>query len=137
MEVIEKIRTLRELKSMSQEELADKIFMSREGYAKIERGERGLDVQRLNQIADALDISVSDLLNITDKSELYLVNDSGQLFVSKGNSQYNYNFHGDKELQNENEKLRLQLQHKEELLKQKAMENQLLKELVESLKINK
>lgn len=127
MEVIEKIRTLRELKQLSQEELAEKIHMSREGYAKIERGERGLDIQRLSQIADALDVSMSDLLSITDKSELYLVDDSVQVFISKGISHSNYHFYGDKDLKAENEKLKLQLEHK-------TLENQLLQDLVDSLK---
>lgn len=137
MELTEKIRVLRELKDMSQAELANKIHMSTEGYAKIERGERGLDIQRLTQIANALNIGVSDLLNITDKGDLYLFNENGQLFVSKGNNQYNYGFNSDNELRLENEKLKLELEYKDELLKQKEVENQLLKELLEALKAQK
>lgn len=137
MELTEKIRVLRELKDMSQAELANKIHMSTEGYAKIERGERGLDIQRLTQIANALNIGVSDLLNITDKGDLYLFNENGQLFVSKGNNQYNYGFNSDNELRLENEKLKLELEYKDELLKQKEIENQLLKELLEALKAQK
>lgn len=140
MEVIEKIRTLRELKNMSQEELADMIHMSKEGYAKIERGERGLDIQRLESIATALSVSVADLLSITDKSKLYLINetkDNGQsnyLFINKDTNHSTYHFNSDKDLVSEIEKLKIQLQHKDELLQQKENENQLLKEMIATLK---
>lgn len=137
MELSEKIRLLRELKEMSQAELAEKIHMSKEGYAKIERGERGMDIQRLTQIANALNISVPDLLNITDKSELYLVNDNSQVFIKNTNNHPVYNFNGNDDLIAENENLKLQLQHKDELLKQKETENELLKELISTLKSQK
>lgn len=137
MEVVEKIKTLRELKKMSQEELAEKIFMTGDGYGKIERGERSLDIHRLEQIANALEISLSDLLAITDKSELYLVNDNSQVFIKNTNNHPVYNFNGNDDLIAENENLKLQLQHKDELLKQKETENELLKELVSTLKSQK
>lgn len=131
MELTEKIRLLRELKEMSQAELAHQIHMSTEGYAKIERGERGMDIQRLTQIANALNISVPDLLNINDKGDLYLFNENGQLFISKGNNQYNYGFNADNELKLENEKLKLALEHKDELLLQKDKEIELLRKLLD------
>lgn len=131
MELTEKIRLLRELKEMSQAELAHQIHMGTEGYAKIERGERGMDIQRLTQIANALNISVPDLLNINDKGDLYLFNENGQLFISKGNNQYNYGFNADNELKLENEKLKLALEHKDELLLQKDKEIELLRKLLD------
>lgn len=137
MELTEKIRVLRELKEMSQAELADKIHMSTEGYAKIERGERGLDIQRLTQIANALNISVPDLLSITDKSELYLVNDNHFCIIGKENNHTSYYHNADTNLILENEKLKLELEYKDKLLEQKERENTLLKELVEALKSQK
>lgn len=137
MQVIEKIRTLRELNNLSQEELASRIHMSRDGYAKIERGERGLDVQRLFQIADALNTNVLDLLSITDKSELYLVNDNHFCIIGKDTHQASYHYNADEQLKTENEKLKLIIQHKDELLVQKEYENQLLKDLIDVLKSTK
>lgn len=131
MELTEKIRLLRELKEMSQAELAHQIHMSTEGYAKIERGERGMDIQRLTQIANALNISVADLLNINDKSELYLINDNHFCIIGKDNIQTSYNYSADKELKLENEKLKLALEHKDELLLQKDKEIELLRKLLD------
>ena len=43
----DKIRTLRELRHWSQEEMAERIHMSKNGYAKIERGESKPNLDRL------------------------------------------------------------------------------------------
>lgn len=49
MNVHEKIRKLRETKHWSQEEMAEKMSMSLNGYAKIERGETKLHLDKLEQ----------------------------------------------------------------------------------------
>lgn len=131
MELIEKIRLLRELKEMSQAELAHRIHMSTEGYAKIERGERRLDVQRLTQIANVLDIGVADLFNIINKRELYLINDNNFFVIGKDKIQASCTYSSDKELILENEKLKLALKYKNELISQKDKEIELLRKLLD------
>lgn len=58
MQINEKIKSLREAKKWSQEEMAMRLHLSKNGYAKIERGETRLCLQRLRQIADVLDEDV-------------------------------------------------------------------------------
>ncbi|WP_146121318.1 helix-turn-helix domain-containing protein, partial [Haemophilus influenzae] len=47
MSVNEKIRKVRESKAWSQEQMAEKLNMSLNGYAKIERGETKLYLDKL------------------------------------------------------------------------------------------
>lgn len=56
------IRELRENSSWTQEEMAEKLGMTRNGYAKIERGESTPNLERLDEIANALGVKVIELL---------------------------------------------------------------------------
>lgn len=47
MSVNDKIRTIRETRNWSQEDMAEKMNMSKNGYAKIERGETKLNLHKL------------------------------------------------------------------------------------------
>ena len=60
------IRKLRENKKMTQEELAEKIFVSSKAVSKWETGQGFPDVSLLEPLADALDISVIELLSGED-----------------------------------------------------------------------
>ncbi len=53
----EKIRKIRELKGLKQENVAQVLGMSLGGYGKIERGESSISVDRLQQIAKVLDLA--------------------------------------------------------------------------------
>jgi transcriptional regulator with XRE-family HTH domain len=53
----EKIRKIRELKGLKQENVAQELGMSLGGYGKIERGESSISVDRLQQIAKVLDLA--------------------------------------------------------------------------------
>jgi transcriptional regulator with XRE-family HTH domain len=57
-----KIRTLRRLKGFSQEELGEKAKLSYKFLGEIERGEANPSLQSLMGIADALGVTVGDLL---------------------------------------------------------------------------
>lgn len=57
------IKKFRELKNYTRERLAAELDMSVSGYSKIERGEIDLTVSKLQKIADALDVSMSEILN--------------------------------------------------------------------------
>lgn len=71
MKVYEKIRKIRELKNFSQENMAEQLQMSVNGYAKIERGEVGLQMDKLEKIADVLGMDVVDLLTV-EKNLVFL-----------------------------------------------------------------
>lgn len=64
MSVNEKIRTIRETRNWSQEDMAEKMNMSKNGYAKIERGETKLNLHKLEQIANIFNIDVLELIKM-------------------------------------------------------------------------
>lgn len=64
MSVNEKIRTIRETRNWSQEDMAEKVNMSKNGYAKIERGETKLNLHKLEQIANIFNIDVLELIKM-------------------------------------------------------------------------
>ncbi|ASK27326.1 helix-turn-helix domain-containing protein [Neisseria chenwenguii] len=51
--------------------MAEQLQMSTNGYAKIERGEVGLQLDKLEQIAEVFGMEVVDLLSL-DKKMVYL-----------------------------------------------------------------
>lgn len=62
-----KIRKLRELKGLNQESMAEKLGISLTAYGKIERDETDISMERLEQIAKALDLTVQDVLSFDEK----------------------------------------------------------------------
>ncbi|MFI3194249.1 MAG: helix-turn-helix transcriptional regulator [Methylococcaceae bacterium] len=52
MSVNEKIRLVRETKGWTQEEVAEKLQMSNNGYGDIERGETDIKLSRLLQLSE-------------------------------------------------------------------------------------
>lgn len=129
MKVNEKIRLVRETHNWSQEEMADKLSMSTNGYAKIERGETQMNIPKLEKIAKIFDMDLVELLSVSDKSVVYQVNE---------NSTHSSNYYGSsQELTAEIEKLKLALVHKDELLAQQAREMDTLQALVDALRTAK
>lgn len=68
MQLGDKIRKIRDLRGLKQEEIAAKLHITAQAYSKIERNETKIDLERLKQIADALDISVADIEAFSDKN---------------------------------------------------------------------
>lgn len=66
MEIGTKIRKVRELKGLSQENLAEELGMSVTGYGKIERNEVSVNVERLQQIATILKVGVEQIIGFDD-----------------------------------------------------------------------
>ena len=128
MKTYEIIRLLREEREWSQKDMAEKLDMSVNGYAKIERGETGINIARLEQIAAVLDVDTHDLIPLSDGNSAYLV-------IKGDNNQANGIVYNNKEeLQIEIEKLKLMLKHKDELLEQQNRELEMLKDMLAYLK---
>ena len=128
MKTYEIIRLLREEKEWSQKDMAEKLDMSVNGYAKIERGETGINIARLEQIAAVLDVDTHDLIPLSDGNSAYLV-------IKGDNNQANGIVYNNKEeLQIEIEKLKLMLKHKDELLEQQNRELEMLIDMLAFLK---
>lgn len=125
MKIHDKLRMVREQNKLSQEEVAEQLSMSPSGYAKIERGETKLHLDKLEKIAQIFHIDVVDLIN-NDKNICVLINEN-----SSSSSNY---YSSDNELILENEKLKLSLSFQEKLIEQQKAEIALLKEMNELLK---
>ncbi len=63
-----KIKKVRELRSFTQEHVAEKIAMTQAGYSKIEQGVVDVPYSRLEQIAKALNVKVEDLVSFDEKA---------------------------------------------------------------------
>lgn len=131
MALNDKIRVLREFNGWTQEQMAELMEISTNGYARLERGESKLKMEHLEKVAQLFKIDVADLMNATDKGVLFLLSDTENAFGS------NYNYYGNDAHIHEIEKLKLILQHKDELLAQQKNEIELLKTLVATLQNQK
>lgn len=127
MKTYERIRMLREAKHLTQEDMAGRLSLSPNGYAKIERGETRLNLPRLEQIADIFEIDIVELIQPENNCWHYVGNHNSNSDISF----YASSVH---DLAAEMEKLRLSLRHKDELLAQQADELKTLKEMLALLK---
>lgn len=122
------IRQLREKHDLTQEQMAEKIGMTKNGYAKMERGETQLKIERLEQIANIFNVDVRELLK---------ENGDFSVLVGDNNGNYANKYYGN---QQEIEKLQLIIAHKDELLAhkdkliaQKDKEIELLRQLLDNM----
>ena len=63
----ENISMLRSVNGYSQEEVAEKIGVSRQAYAKWEKGETVPDVERCQKLAELYGVTIDSLVNYSDK----------------------------------------------------------------------
>lgn len=125
MEVVEKIRVLREINQWSQEDMAEKMDISTNAYAHMERGETKLNLEKLDKIATIFNIDIVELLSVSDKGLFLLINENG----NNNNANY-YGGNNNHELLIENEKLKLINDNYEKLISQQASEIDTLKAMI-------
>lgn len=142
MNLQEKIKTLREINQLTQEDMAEKMNMSLNGYARIERGETKLSLEKLEQIANIFNMDALEFMQTANKGVYFLLNDS----VDNNNVTY-YGNNESNALEIERLKLIIQnkeniIEFKDELLKskdtlltQKQQEIESLKEIISLLKV--
>lgn len=63
----ENISMLRSVNGYSQEEVAEKMGVSRQAYAKWEKGETVPDVERCQKLAELYGVTIDSLVNYSDK----------------------------------------------------------------------
>ena len=63
----ENISMLRSVNGYSQEKVAEKIGVSRQAYAKWEKGETVPDVERCQKLAELYGVTIDSLVNYSDK----------------------------------------------------------------------
>lgn len=118
MDIAKNLVNLRKEQKLTQEQMAEKLGMSKNGYAKIERGESRITVEHLQQIAQVFNIDIAELIK-EDKDFNLLFGDNNGNYANK--------YYGN---QQEIEKLELIIQHKDEMLAQKDVEIALLRKLL-------
>jgi len=72
MEVLDRIKFIRSLKGWTQADIAEKLAITTQSYAKIERGETDVNLSRLQQIAKVMDVDLAQLFSLDDKNILNL-----------------------------------------------------------------
>jgi len=68
MALPQKLKLIRSFKNWTQEDVANKLGISTHAYAKIERGETDVNFSRLQQIAEVMDIGLSQLFGLDEKN---------------------------------------------------------------------
>lgn len=131
MKIHEKIRSIRKSKGWSQEKMAEKLELSVNGYANIERGETDVQVSRLEQIAETFGMELLEFFNFGERNVFYLVSDNDHTENSFNcRNLQSIDFSSEKnEFEHELEKAHL-------LLREKEKENNYLKEIIASLMKN-
>lgn len=69
--VYERIRNLREDFDMTQQQMADRLFLNRRTYSSYENGVRGIPIEILSGIADIFGTSTDYLIGRTDVKKPY------------------------------------------------------------------
>jgi len=131
MQLHEKLKVMRLCKNLSQEEMAEKLGYSANGYAKIERGETDIKVDKLSKIAEILGIELQQLLGLNEKNIFNIIDNSSPL----GNHSCNI-YLTETQCVHELEKSRLLLQERDKEINYLKQEIEHLKELVSLFKNN-
>ncbi|MDO4698530.1 MAG: helix-turn-helix transcriptional regulator [Pasteurellaceae bacterium] len=118
----EKLKLIREMNKLTQENMAEKLDMSVTGYAKIERGQTNVSLEKLKQIAMIFNINVAQLLDDSDTPIICSIGDN--------HSNYNNYFGMNEALVAENQRQKLELEYKDQLLLQKENEILALKKVI-------
>jgi transcriptional regulator with XRE-family HTH domain len=117
MQLHEKINFIRKLNGWSREQMAEKLNMSVNGYAKIERGETNIKLSRIEEITKVLGIKEQDLFGFNEN------------IIFGNNSQNTYI--------NSSEALALELEYKNKEITQLQKQINNLEEIISLLKNNK
>ena len=125
MKIGEKIKTVREIKKLSQEDMAHKLGLAVQTYARLERGESRMYMQVLEEIAQILDMSILDLLSVGEKNFVLIVGENG----TATENCYTLNKNGA-----DTETIAALLKAKDEVIEQQKQHIASLKETIEILK---
>lgn len=108
MKIGDKIRNLRTLKGLSQENMSEMLNMSLGAYGDIERNKKDISLTRLEQIAKSLGVSVLDILSFGDKISNFFDQCNG--FANVGTNNGTANNYDAREIQHKLEKALLEIE---------------------------
>ncbi|MCK5521541.1 MAG: helix-turn-helix transcriptional regulator [Thiomargarita sp.] len=129
MQIHEKLKVMRLFKGWSQETLAEKLGYSVNGYAKIERGETGINLKKLEIIAKVMDVDLQKLLELNEGNVFNLAENCNHTNLAQCNILLT-----ETQCVHELEKTRLLLQERDKEISYLKEENKHLKEITELLK---
>lgn len=74
-----RIKELRKINQLTQEEIADQLGISRQKYARIENGQMSISLNILVPLANIFDVKVGDLTKVLDEPQVieHRVDDMG------------------------------------------------------------
>lgn len=72
-----RIRTLREAKDITQEKMAEQLNVSRQKYARIEKGQCSITYEILAKISEILKISVKDITDVLESRKEVVFRSAG------------------------------------------------------------
>jgi len=84
----EKIRLIRQNRSLTQEDVAELLNISHSTYAKLERGETDMTLKRLDEIATAFGTSPIEILQLHERISNSPSNHNNQYSAIGDNSQH-------------------------------------------------
>jgi transcriptional regulator with XRE-family HTH domain len=87
MKLGDKIKKLREFRNFTQEHLAKTLDMTQAGYSRIERDEVDLNLNRLEQIAKVLNVSIEEILGFDVNKLSFNTNANDHCIVYQNQSQ--------------------------------------------------
>jgi len=127
MRTHEKLRVIRTFRGWSQDEMAEKLGYSVNGYAKIERGETQIKADKLETIAEAMGVDFKQLLDLNEKNVFNIIDNCS--------SQYHGNIYlTETQCAHELEKSQLLLKEREKEIGYLKEENIRLKEIIALMK---
>jgi transcriptional regulator with XRE-family HTH domain len=74
MKVGNKIHKIREIKSITAKDMADRLNMTLSGYQRIERDEVSINIERLEEIAGIFEMKPEDVLTFDEKIVFNIIN---------------------------------------------------------------
>ena len=80
MAVGNKIKRYRELRNFTQAYMAEELNISQNAYSKIETGNVKLTVERLQKIAELLDVPAEDIISFKDEQHFNFTNSTVDKF---------------------------------------------------------
>lgn len=124
-----KLKTLRELHGIKQDDIAQRLGISQNAYSKLETGETDITLKRLEEIAKIYNMKFTDLFNFDPQNIIHQITSSSKAtsdadtFVNIGNNTINQTTPDKQDLY-------------ERYIQQQQEEIKFLKEMIEHLKKN-
>lgn len=132
------IKFLRELKDMTQDEVAEKLHMTTNGYRQIENNISNPNLPKIEKIAKVFDMTTLEFLDFCENGATFYINgvDNNSSNSNNNNHYYICGKSGHEILLSELDKAKLTIQHQSELIQQQKREIENLNKLIDLLQQN-